>query len=138
MVDGHGACLRAGVFALLAAVTTAVSAAAQDHPGTPHRHPDAEKIQNPVPSTLDSLAAGSKTYTRLCAGCHGVSGQGNGKLAAGVAAYGPRPSNLTDDVWQHGPSDGEIFAVIRHGIGPDFQMGAFERAIPDAPPPVTE
>jgi hypothetical protein len=50
---------------------------------------------------------------------------GNGRLAAGVAAYGPRPSDLTDDVWQHGPSAGEVFVVVRDGIGPEFHMPAF-------------
>jgi mono/diheme cytochrome c family protein len=131
VVARRDACLRGSVVVLLATLMVS-SLAAQDHPGTPHRHPDAEKLQNPVPSTPDSLASGSATYAKFCANCHGLSGQGNGKLAAGISAYGARPSNLVDDVWQHGPSDGEIFTVIRDGIGPDFQMGAFGRAIPDA------
>lgn len=45
--------------------------------------------------------------------------------------YGRRPSDLADGVWDHGGTDGEIFIVIRDGIGPDFNMDAFGRAMPD-------
>jgi hypothetical protein len=27
----------------------------------------------------------------------------------------PKPPNLTDASWKHGPSDGEIFTLIRDG-----------------------
>ncbi len=69
--------------------------------------------------------AGAAIYAKLCASCHGPSGQGDGRLAAATAAYGSRPSNLTDGTWRHGASDGEIFVTIRDGIGPDFAMDAF-------------
>src|SRR5262245_49442836 len=93
---------------------------AQEHPAAPHSHPDAQKIENPIVSSPESIAAGGKIYAKLCASCHGASGRGNGRLAAGMAAYGVRPSDLVDKTWQHGSTDGEIFAVIRDGIGPDF------------------
>ena len=48
-----------------------------------------------------------------------------------MAAYGGRPSDLTDADWQHGSSDGEIFAVIRDGVGPDFHMPKFEGKLSD-------
>ena len=28
----------------------------------------------------------------------------------------PKPADLTDAEWKHGPSDGEIFTVIRDGV----------------------
>ena len=95
------------------------------HPAGPHQHPEVQSLTNPVATTPDSVAAGAALYTRHCAACHGPNGRGDGPLAAATAAYGARPSNLTDETWQHGGSDGEIFVAIRDGIGPDFSMDAF-------------
>ena len=96
------------------------------HPAEPHPHPEAQELANPIESNPESRAAGAEVYERLCATCHGPTGRGDGRLAAGTAAYGARPSNLADDTWQHGSTDGEIFAVIRDGIGPDFAMDSFD------------
>ena len=95
------------------------------HPTRPHEQPAAQAPTNPVAATPDSVAAGADLYTRHCAACHGPTGRGDGPLAAATAAYGARPSNLADTAWRHGGSDGEIFAAIRDGIGPDFAMDAF-------------
>jgi mono/diheme cytochrome c family protein len=95
------------------------------------QEPDAKELTNPVPSTPESVAAGAQSYAKVCAVCHGATGNGDGKLAAATAAYGVRPSNLTDDVWDHGSSDGEIFVVIRDGIGPDFNMPGFKGRLSD-------
>ena len=38
-------------------------------------------------------------------------------------------SDLVDNVWDHGATDGEIFIVIRDGIVPDFNMDGFGRAL---------
>lgn len=117
---------------VLGAVWLFVAAAArQEHPPTPHSHPEGQRRANPVPATPASVEAGGKLYGRYCANCHGVSGRGNGKLAAGTAMYGKRPSDLADDVWDHGATDGEIFLAVRDGIGPDFHMDAFGRVMPD-------
>ena len=101
------------------------------HPAEPHEHSEASGIANPVDSTPDTAAAGATAYERLCSACHGPTGMGDGRLAAGTAAYGVRPSNLTDATWQHGSSDGEIFAAIRDGIGPDFSMDSFQGPLTD-------
>ena len=95
------------------------------HPTEPHGHAQARSLVSPVTATPESVAAGAATYARYCAMCHGVSGRGDGRVAAATAAYGSRPSNLTDAEWQHGSSAGEIFTAIRDGIGPDFTMDAF-------------
>ena len=95
------------------------------HPTEPHAHPVARALTNPVAPGPESVAAGAATYRRMCASCHGPTGRGDGSLAAATAAYGTRPSNLADATWQHGSSDGEIFAAIRDGIGPDFAMDSF-------------
>ena len=106
-------------------------ALAQDHPATPHEHPEAQKQSNPVAVTPASLAAGASIYAKACALCHGATGSGDGKLAAATAAYGVRPSDLTDDIWQHGSTDGEMFVAIRDGIGPDYAMSPWKGRLSD-------
>jgi mono/diheme cytochrome c family protein len=38
-----------------------------------------------------------------------------------MALAGGTPSNLTDESWDHGSSDGEIFVVIRDGVSSDME-----------------
>jgi len=87
------------------------------HPPTSHRHPDAQKLKNPVQSDAASLEEGRKLYLRHCASCHGPSGKGDGSMALA----GGTPANLTDETWDHGSSDGEIFVVIRDGTTSDME-----------------
>ena len=87
------------------------------HPATPHRHPEAQKLKNPLPADAPSIEEGRKLYLRNCASCHGPSGKGDGSMALA----GGTPANLTDDTWDHGSSDGEIFVVIRDGISSDME-----------------
>ena len=72
--------------------------------------------KNPISSDAESIEAGKKIYQRNCAGCHGPSGKGDGSMALS----GGTPSDLTDDTWDHGSSDGEIFVVIRDGVSSDM------------------
>ena len=74
-------------------------------------NPEAAQIQNPIAATAESLAAGKRSYTQLCESCHGPSGHGDG-----TAAGADQPSDLSDDVWDFGSSDGEIFTVVRDGV----------------------
>ncbi len=115
-----------------AALLRTLEDAAPAHPAAPHAHPEARELSNPAAGTPESAAAGAAAYAAHCAACHGSTGRGDGALAAAAAAYGPRPSNLADPTWQHGGSDGEIFAVIRDGIGPDFAMDAFGDRLAEA------
>ena len=46
-----------------------------------------------------------------CRQCHGLQAKGDGV----VAPKNPSPADLTDDKWDHGSTDGEIFAVIWNG-----------------------
>src|SRR6202008_2040947 len=75
---------------------------------------EAAKVKNPVASSPESIAAGKSTYTRMCGRCHGPEGQGDG--TAPTAAVPDR----TDDKWDYGGSDGEIFAVIHDGVSADM------------------
>ena len=89
------------------------------------------RVQHAGPVTAESLAAGAQSYTKTCALCHGATGNGDGKLAAATAAYGARPSNLTDDVWDHGSSDGEIFSGVKNGTPPELFMGPWDGRLTD-------
>jgi mono/diheme cytochrome c family protein len=67
--------------------------------------------KNPVAATPASITAGRQAYGKNCRHCHGLKGLGDGPLAP----KNPKPATLIDDKWDHGPSDGEIFAVIWNG-----------------------
>ena len=104
-------------FATLALLLSSFAFAQEQHPSTPHRHPEAQKLKNPVPSDESSVAEGRRLYLRHCASCHGQSGKGDGSMALA----GGTPSNLADETWDHGSSDGEIFVVIRDGVSSDME-----------------
>lgn len=107
LVAGLGVCV-------IAAMWVGVCAAAQDREHS--RNADAKAIVNPVTSDAQSIEAGKKLYQRHCAGCHGPQGKGDGSLALS----GGTPSDFTDDKWDYGSSDGEIFVVIRDGVSSDM------------------
>ena len=92
------------------------------------------RASNPVPSTPESLAAGKRAYDANCAACHGPVGQGAVKAGMTISIIeeqrGKQPPDLTDDQWDHGASDGEIFAVIKRGVPPTMMAG-FDGRIPD-------
>ena len=89
--------------------------------------PAAKTIKNPVAATPASITAGAAAYKKYCAFCHGVTGKGDGPLAPKDSD----PSDLTDDKWDHGSTDGEIFTLISSGAGTDSKMVAFKGKIPD-------
>jgi cbb3-type cytochrome c oxidase subunit III len=82
----------------------------------PRRNPEAQKLKNPEPRTDESVEAGKKLYQRFCASCHGPQGKGDG----GLALAGGTPSDLTDENWDYGSTDGEIFVAIRDGVSADM------------------
>ena len=99
-------------FAALVAAALAGAAYAQPlHPPEPHRHAEGQALGNPEAPTADSVATGRQRYVFMCRECHGNTGLGDGDMAH---AGGDIP-DFTDDVWLHGPSDGEIFLVIKEG-----------------------
>ena len=83
---------------------------------------EAEKLKNTVASSPASIAAGKAAFQKNCRFCHGADAKGNGPMAP----EGTHPSDLTDDTWDRGSTDGEIFAVIRDGAGPKFDMKGYK------------
>ena len=77
---------------------------------------EAQKLKNPEADTAETIEAGKKLYARHCASCHGPNGKGDG----GMALSGGEPSDLTDDKWDCGSTDGEIFVAIRDGLSSDM------------------
>ena len=113
-----------GVVLAVAMLIVAFTAHAQTRAGGA---PAAKMIKNPVASTPASITAGAAAYKKYCAFCHGVTGKGDGPLAPKDSD----PPDLTDDDWDRGSTDGEIFTVISGGAGTDSKMVAFKGKIPD-------
>ena len=82
---------------------------------------------NPIEMSEESVSAGRQIYGRFCRSCHGVRADGRGM----AAPPGSRPANLTDDAWDHGSSDAEIFTVIKEGVPPKYDMDAWEGRVSD-------
>jgi mono/diheme cytochrome c family protein len=124
---------------IVGAKATAVAAAPASIPG-PRASLDLETqglatLGNPVASTPESIAAGKKAYDTYCAACHGNLAQGAvnaGVIVSIIEEQGKKqPPDLTDDQWDFGSTDGEIYAVIKKGIPPTM-MAPFDGRIPDS------
>ena len=87
----------------------------------------ARKLKNPVKATAQSIAAGKELFSKNCRSCHGADAKGDGPMKPKDS----HPSNLTDAVWSRGGSDGEIYAVLRDGAGPEFIMRGYKSRIAD-------
>ena len=101
------------------------------HQATGKGDPETAKIKNPVASTPESIAAGQKQFQALCAGCHGKDAKGGITISVIEDRGGNQPPDLTDDKWDHGSSDGEIFTVVKKGIAPDFFMAPWDGRVTD-------
>jgi mono/diheme cytochrome c family protein len=95
--------------------------------GDPTDHAEAAKLKNPVSATPESIAAGKALFLQRCQGCHGPDGKGGP-----VIGYAKVPPNLTDDKWEHGGTDGELFDTIKNGVPPDYDMEPWGDRIPDS------
>src|SRR4029453_18145648 len=91
-------------------------------------------LRNPMAATPESIAAGKRAYDTNCAACHGDLAQGAVKAGMTISIIeeqrGKQPPDLTDDQWDHGSTDGDIFAVIKRGLPPTMMAG-FDGRIPD-------
>jgi mono/diheme cytochrome c family protein len=117
--------LRPAFGALIMGWFAVAAAAAAQNPGG---SPEARKLKNPVAPTAASIKTGAQLYAKNCQFCHGPAGLGDGKLAP----KDMKPANLTDAAWKRGSTDGEIFAVIANGAGPEFKMKGVKGRLSDA------
>lgn len=86
----------------------------------------AAKLKNPVKADAASVASGQQLYQKQCRMCHGTTGKADTAAAKSIGA-----SDLTDATWTRGGSDGEVFAVIQEGAGPDYKMKGFKGRLSD-------
>ena len=112
-----------GVFASVVSVAALVAQSAT----APRKggNPDAANAKNPVAASADSIAAGKRTYLRMCGKCHGPEGKGDGE-----AAVGAQPADLAGAKLDYGSSDGEIYFAIHDGTSKDME-GYGERLQPN-------
>ena len=88
---------------------------------------EAAKMKNPVAASPASISSGRAAFAKNCRFCHGADAKGNGPMAP----QGTHPPDLTDAKWDRGSTDGEIFAVIRDGAGPKFDMKGYQGKLPE-------
>ena len=102
---------RAWVLALVAGLTFAGAALAQEH----WTAPASEKTKkNPLPNDKKVIEQGEKIAKINCASCHGANGKGDG---AAAVALNPKPADWTAGHVQN-ETDGELFWKISNGRGP--------------------
>jgi mono/diheme cytochrome c family protein len=84
-------------------------------------------LANPVASTPASIAAGRKAYDANCASCHGDKAQGATRAGIAISIIeesgGRQAPDLTDDQWDHGGTDGQVYSVIKRGVPPTMMAG---------------
>jgi mono/diheme cytochrome c family protein len=87
-----------------------------------------------VTARAASIAAGKRVYDLNCAACHGNQAQGAVKAGNTISILeeqrARQPPDLTDDQWDHGSSDIDIFTVVKRGLPPTMMPG-FDGRIPD-------
>ena len=99
-------------------------------PGGQALGPAATTIPSP-----QSLALGKRTYEKMCAACHGVTGKGDGEAAHFLS---PRPRDFTTgkyalvSTWERVPTDEGLYETILQGMPgsampPWGQVGVEER-----------
>ena len=75
--------------------------------------------------------AGKEKYLKLCAGCHGNSGKGDGP---GAARLNPKPRDHTNGKYMNTLTDQYLFDVIKQGgkaVGLSELMPGWGRALSD-------
>lgn len=120
---------------VVGARTVTATAAAQSSVAPPNVATQSPAIsRNPVAPTATSVAAGKKIYDLTCSSCHGNKAQGAVRAGSAISIIeesgGKQPPDLTDAVWDHGATDGEIFMVIKKGI-PSTMMPGWDGAVSD-------
>lgn len=85
---------------------------------------EAKKVENPLDSSKEIIAAGKNIFSQLCAVCHGGTGKGDGVTAASL---NPKPANLAADTVQK-QTDGTIYWKIKEGRPP---MPSFKTQLND-------
>lgn len=91
----------------------------------------APEVDPPPPGVQgdDFLMEGRGVFLTRCIPCHGVSGKGNGPMAASFG--GEQIGDLTDGKWKHGDKPEDVLRVIRTGV-PGTRMAPWGPLLDDA------
>jgi mono/diheme cytochrome c family protein len=73
-----------------------------------------KELVNPFSATPENLSRGESVYTTFCIGCHGIKGEGDGKLFTS-GLYPLKPLTLAGNTAAQ-LKDGEIYHTITLGI----------------------
>ncbi len=92
----------------------AQTAAPPAQAAAPVKGPVPPDAKNPVKPTTASLAQAKVIYNRDCALCHAANGSGQTEIAKSMNLAMP---NWTDPKALAGKQDGELFDIIRVGMG---------------------
>jgi copper transport protein len=90
--------------------------------------PAASAPGNPIPSSSQSIHAGSQLFSTHCAACHGEMGMGDGPLAK---TLNPRPADLMVQAAPGVHTDVELFGWISNGF-PGSAMPGFKTSLTDS------
>lgn len=91
----------------------------------------APEVEPPPPGVIGDpfLMEGRGLFLSRCVPCHGVSGKGNGPMAASFG--GEQIGDLTDGKWKHGDKPEDVLRVIRAGV-PGTRMAPWGPLLEDA------
>lgn len=78
-----------------------------------------ENITNPVAVTKKNLVEGKQLFIAMCGPCHGIKGQGNGKIVE-LGKYPAPPSYSSGNSSRGGAmkdlTDGKIYHTLQYGL----------------------
>jgi mono/diheme cytochrome c family protein len=111
-------------------------------PSVPRTEPDSSNESENLPPSSpwvkpsgEEVARGASLYRQYCVRCHGVTGEGNGELAADL---NPRPANLAAGVYKFRstpsgslPTDSDLFRILSVGV-PGTAMSDFQELSEEA------
>jgi mono/diheme cytochrome c family protein len=72
------------------------------------------QLPNPVPATVDSIAAGYDVYLNSCARCHGVDARGGGPDSSTTQVRPPALTGPGSHLGQH--TDGDLHYFVSNGL----------------------
>lgn len=79
----------------------------------PQAYERVKELKNPIPYSLKIEEEGKLIYTRFCVSCHGVTGQGDGK----VVEWGNFPTPGSYNTKFKDVTEGQMFYSITYGKG---------------------
>jgi mono/diheme cytochrome c family protein len=118
-------CLSAAILTLFLFASNSFADDCVQKRKTPQAPSNILKKTNPLESTPENITAGEMLYKKgakplACAQCHGLNGNGDGKMARGM---NPRPRDFSCQAMMKDIPDGQLFWIIKNGSKGTGMMG---------------